>query len=315
MTNTVNKMIGIDIGGTSIKFSLMDKNGTIEKRWSIPTNISEKGKFIPHEICESIRSQVLSTNTYVIEGIGIGVPGPISIDGKVVLQAVNLDWQNLPLKEMIENELGIGVVLLNDANAAALGEMWQGAAQGKQNLLFVTLGTGVGGGIVLNGQILNGCHSAGGEIGHIPVRSTENRLCGCGARNCLETFASANGLTMSMRKKLESVDEKWDTLSAPVIFSEAEKGNSIAQEVLAEFIDILGQALAGILNTIDVEQVIVGGGLSAAGDQLLNPLKESMDRYVFPQIKHHFSLKKAQLENDAGSYGAVYAYLSMNDSL
>ncbi|GCF94712.1 glucokinase [Enterococcus florum] len=313
MTNTVNNMIGIDIGGTSIKFSLMDKNGAIEKKWSIPTNISEKGMFIPKEICESIQTQVLNNEAYMIDGIGIGVPGPISTDGRVVLQAVNLDWYDLPLKDLIENELGIGVALLNDANAAALGEMWQGAARGKENLLFVTLGTGVGGGIVLNGQILNGCHSAGGEIGHIPVRSTENRLCGCGARNCLETFSSANGLTLSMRKKLEEVGESWASLSAPRIFSEAEKGNPLAQEVLAEFIDILGQALAGILNTIDVEQVIVGGGLSAAGDQLLKPLKASMDRYVFPQIKHHFSLKKAQLENEAGSYGAVYAYLSMND--
>lgn len=122
----------------------------------------------------------------------------------------------MPLKNIIENKLGIDVCLLNDANAAALGEMWKGAAQGKRNLLFVTLGTGVGGGIVLNGEVLNGCHSAGGEIGHIPVRSDENRLCGCGGRNCLETFTSANGLALSMRKKLEEVNEMWSEITPPI---------------------------------------------------------------------------------------------------
>lgn len=303
-------VVGIDIGGTSIKFALMDQQGNIEKKWSIPTNISEKGRYIPSEIASSVRTTIEPQKLQAVAGIGIGVPGPISPDGKTVVQAVNLDWAQMPLKEILENELGIEVTLLNDANAAALGEMWKGAAQGKANLLFVTLGTGVGGGIVLNGEVLNGCHSSGGEIGHIPVRSEENRLCGCGGRNCLETFASANGLMLSMKKVLLLKEESWPELTPPIIFEKAAGKHQLAQEVLAEFTDILGQALAGIMNTIDVEEVVIGGGLSEAGDQLLKPLQEKMEQYVFPQIKEHFSVKKALLGNEAGIYGAAYASLS-----
>ena len=259
MKTQKNRLIGIDIGGTSIKFALMDDAGTIEKKWSIPTNIAEKGKDIPKEICDSIRTTLEDARLATVKGIGIGVPGPISPDGKMVVQAVNLDWKDLPLKEIIETDLGIDVCLLNDANAAALGEMWKGAAQGKANLLFVTLGTGVGGGIVLNGEVLNGCHSSGGEIGHIPIRSDEQRLCGCGGRNCLETFASANGLALSMRKKLKEVNENWPEITPPIVFEKAAQKNVHAQAVLAEFTDILGQALAGIMNTIDVEEIFIGG--------------------------------------------------------
>lgn len=312
MKTQENRLIGIDIGGTSIKFALMDDAGTIEKKWSIPTNIAEKGKDIPNEICASIRMTLEDAGLAAVKGIGIGVPGPISPDGKTVVQAVNLDWKDLPLKEIIETDLGIGVCLLNDANAAALGEMWKGAAQGNVNLLFVTLGTGVGGGIVLNGEVLNGCHSSGGEIGHIPIRSDEQRLCGCGGRNCLETFASANGLALSMRKKLKEVNEVWTEITPPMVFEKAAQKNVHAQAVLEEFIDILGQALAGIMNTIDVEEIVIGGGLSEAGEQLLLPLTEKLEEYVFPQIKAHFSVKNAQLGNEAGIYGAVYAYLIKN---
>lgn len=306
------KIIGVDIGGTAIKFALMDTQGIIEKKWSIPTNISEKGRFIPAEIGSSIRRSIDKDTLKEIEGIGIGVPGAISSDGETVLRAVNLDWEQLPLKKMIKHELGIEACLLNDANAAALGEMWKGAARGRKNLLFVTLGTGVGGGIILNGEVLNGCHSAGGEIGHIPIRSNENRLCGCGGRNCLETFASANGLVLSMRKKLELLDQSWEEITPPIIFAKAAQNDEAAKEVLNEFLTVLAQALAGIMNTIDVEEIIIGGGLSEAGAYLLEPLNEKLEKYVFPQISNHFSLKKAILGNEAGVYGAVYSYLSKN---
>lgn len=304
------KIIGVDIGGTAIKFALMDTQGIIEKKWSIPTNISEKGKYIPAEIGSSVLSSIDKNTLRAVEGIGIGVPGAISSDGAVVVQAVNLGWEQLPLKKMIEDEIGLEACLLNDANAAALGEMWKGAARGRENLLFVTLGTGVGGGIILNGEVLNGCHSAGGEIGHIPIRTDENRLCGCGGRNCLETFASANGLMLSMRKKLEQLGESWAETTPPIIFKKAAQNNIAAKEVLNDFTTVLAQALAGIMNTIDVEEIIIGGGVSEAGADLLDPLKEKLEKYVFPSIKDHFSLRKALLGNDAGIYGAGYFYLT-----
>lgn len=304
------KIIGVDIGGTAIKFALMDTQGIIEKKWSIPTNISEKGRYIPAEIGSSILSSIDKNTLRAVEGIGIGVPGAISSDGAVVVQAVNLGWEQLPLKKMIEGEIGLEACLLNDANAAALGEMWKGAACGRENLLFVTLGTGVGGGIILNGEVLNGCHSAGGEIGHIPIRTDENRLCGCGGRNCLETFASANGLMLSMRKKLEQLGESWTEVTPPIIFKKAAQNNTAAKEVINEFATVLAQALAGIMNTIDVEEIIIGGGVSEAGADLLDPLMEKLEMYVFPSIKDHFSLRKALLGNDAGIYGAGYFYLT-----
>ena len=304
------KIIGVDIGGTAIKFALMDTQGIIEKKWSIPTNISEKGRYIPAEIGSSILSSIDKNALRAVEGIGIGVPGAISSDGAVVVQAVNLGWEQLPLKKMIEGEIGLEACLLNDANAAALGEMWKGAARGRENLLFVTLGTGVGGGIILNGEVLNGCHSAGGEIGHIPIRTDENRLCGCGGRNCLETFASANGLMLSMRKKLEQLGESWTEVTPPIIFKKAAQNNTAAKEVINEFATVIAQALAGIMNTIDVEEIIIGGGVSEAGADLLDPLMEKLEMYVFPSIKDHFSLRKALLGNDAGIYGAGYFYLT-----
>ena len=306
------KIIGVDIGGTSIKFALMDTQGIIENKWSIPTNISEKGKFIPAEISSSIRSSINKDTLKEIEGIGIGVPGAISSDGEIVVRAVNLDWEQLPLKKMIKQELGIEACLLNDANAAALGEMWKGAARGRKNLLFVTLGTGVGGGIILNGEVLNGCHSAGGEIGHIPIRSDENRLCGCGGINCLETFASANGFVLSMRKKLDQLNVSWPAITPPNIFEKVAQNDEAAKEVFDEFLTVLAQALAGIVNTIDVEEIILGGGLSEVGASLLEPLKKKLENYIFPQIRPHFSVKKALLGNDAGVYGAAYYYLSKN---
>ena len=306
------KIIGVDIGGTSIKFALMDTQGIIENKWSIPTNISEKGKFIPAEISSSIRSSINKDTLKEIEGIGIGVPGAISSDGEIVVRAVNLDWEQLPLKKMIQQELDIEACLLNDANAAALGEMWKGAARGRKNLLFVTLGTGVGGGIILNGEVLNGCHSAGGEIGHIPIRSDENRLCGCGGINCLETFASANGFVLSMRKKLDQLNVSWPAITPPNIFEKVAQNDEAAKEVFDEFLTVLAQALAGIVNTIDVEEIILGGGLSEVGASLLEPLKKKLENYIFPQIRPHFSVKKALLGNDAGVYGAAYYYLSKN---
>lgn len=165
------KMIGIDIGGTEIKFALIDVYGNISKKWKIKTETADNGNHIPNAIIRAINEEILNgtDGTKDIIGIGIGVPGPISQNGELVVKAVNLGWSDMPLKLVIEKELQLPVILLNDANAAALGEMWKGAARGKANLVFVTLGTGVGGGIILNGEVLNGTHSSGGEIGHIPV--------------------------------------------------------------------------------------------------------------------------------------------------
>lgn len=309
----IKQMIGIDVGGTTIKLALIDVYGEIHQKWQIPTNIEDNGRNIPIDIVKSIQSTIndqKNQHTEII-GIGIGVPGPISPDGQTVVRAVNLGWKDMPLKSAIEKELDIPVVLLNDANAAALGEMWKGAARGKANLVFVTLGTGVGGGIIIDGKVINGVHSSGGEIGHIPVYSEEKRVCGCGNTNCLETFASANGLVKTMKTLLGDSED----FTAIDIFNWVAMNDKNAKEALDSTVTYLGQAIAGIMNTVDAEEVVIGGGLSGAGEALLQPLKEKINQGIFPAIRGNYNLSQAQLGNDAGIYGAVYSYLSSNEIL
>ena len=299
--------LGIDIGGTNIKFALINESGIIKERWFIKTN--KNGHKIPHDVIHNIQNQTIGGENLVslIAGIGIGVPGPISADGETVLKAVNLGWNKVRLKTIIEDKLKLPVILLNDANAAALGEMWSGAAKGNLNLLFVTLGTGVGGGIILDGKILNGVRSSAGEIGHIPVYSEESRTCGCGNTNCLETFSSANGLIKTI-KAIDSKKEYFkDNFTTIDVFEQLRVGNPVAEEALNITVEHLGRAIASILNTVDVEEVVIGGGLAEAGSTLLDPLKKIVDRHVFPQIRGDYGIVKADLGNDAGVYGAVYS--------
>lgn len=310
----IKQMIGIDVGGTAIKLALIDVYGVIQKKWQIPTNTCDNGRNIPTDIVESIRKTLYGDQSQTTEiiGIGIGVPGPISPDGQTVVRAVNLGWEDMPLKSAIEKELEIPVVLLNDANAAALGEMWKGAARGKANLIFITLGTGVGGGIIIDGKVINGVHSSGGEIGHIPVYAEEKRICGCGNTNCLETFASATGLVQTMQQLNPKRTTEFTTID---IFEEVAAGNQQAISALETTVDYLGQAIAGIMNTVDPEEVVIGGGLSGAGEKLLKPLRKKIDQYVFPAIRGNYLVSKAELGNDAGIYGAVYSYLSSREIL
>lgn len=298
----LKKLIGIDIGGTTIKMALFDAAGTMLDKWQIPTNTDADGMHIPDEMVASIKQRLAEKELDSSEllGIGIGVPGPV--DDSVVKRAVNLGWADFPLKQLMELGLNVPVALLNDANAAALGELWQGSSEQLRDIVFVTLGTGVGGGIIVDGKIVNGRHASGGEIGHIPVRSEETRLCGCGNTNCLESYGSASGMVKTMNQLAgeEVISNTKD------FFGLLAQGDSCAQETLAITIDYLARAIAGIMNTLDPEELVIGGGVSEAGDAFLVPLKAALDRYVFPQISGHVQLRKATLGNDAGVYGAAY---------
>lgn len=305
------QMIGVDIGGTTIKFSVIDIHGKSGKKWHINTDISHRGRNIPQDIIASIRQNVDTKSSDLI-GIGVDVPGSIADDGRDVIRAVNLGWHNLPLKDRIEQALNKPVILMNDANAAALGEMWCGAARGKQNLIFVILGTGVGGGLIVDGKVINGVHAAGGEIGHIPVESTQKRRCGCGNINCLETYASASGIVKTMQDILRQHNEVRNNFGGKEIFDWLAAGDQFAKQALDITVHYLGQAVAGMMNTIDAEGVVIGGGLSGAGEALLKPLRVEIDKHIFPQIREsHYFVKKAALGNSAGAYGAVYPLLSL----
>lgn len=305
----MGKYIGIDIGGTTIKLAFIDKAGEILEKWQIPTNTAANGKFIPNEIAAAILSEMAAKGIDKTDflGIGAGVPGPVR-EG-TVLRAVNLGWKDFPLKDLLEEQLQLPVTLLNDANAAALGELWKGSESDVESALFITLGTGVGGGIIVNQQIINGSNASGGEIGHIPVDALEQRQCGCGNINCLECYASANGLLQTMQNMLKQEGATYEVKDTKQLFSLLHKGNGTAEKALMQTVEHLAKAIAGILNTIDPQEVIIGGGLSEAGDSLLVPLKEAINRYAFPQIRNSFVFRKAALGNDAGVYGAAYQIL------
>ncbi|MBP1042360.1 ROK family protein [Vagococcus sp. BWB3-3] len=305
----LKKIIGIDIGGTTIKMAVIDFSGTILSKWEIVTETLNQGERIPESIIESIHGELNKQGTPLedIIGIGVGVPGPVAKG--VVQRAVNLGWETMPLKSRLESGLNIPVVLLNDANAAALGELWQGSIKSVTNLVFVTLGTGVGGGIIIDGKIINGAHSSGGEIGHIPVVASTERICGCGNTNCLESYASAAGMITTINELIRNPKER--VTNAEEIFSLLSSGNSEAQKTVALTIDYLARALAGIINTVDPEEIVIGGGVSAAGSALLDPLREKLKQYVFPQIREGLTLRQASLGNDAGVLGAAYESLQL----
>lgn len=309
----MSKFIGIDIGGTNIKFAILTDYGTVLEKWIISTNIENNGQHIPNDIANSIYQKLplLNISLTDIKAVGIGVPGPISKSGDKVIVAVNLGWEHFALKTLLEERLRLPVFLLNDANAAGLGEMWLGAGKGNSNLLFVTLGTGVGGCVIIDGKIIVGSNSAGGEIGHIPVFSTDNRVCGCGNKNCLETFASATGMVKTARKYFEKANRTLpDDFSTKDLFELISTNDPIAVEVLDETLTILAQSLSAIENTLDLDEIIIGGGVSLAGNALIGTLKKKMDLYLFPSIKGKINIRQAELGNNAGVIGACYYAIS-----
>lgn len=302
----MSKFFGIDIGGTSIKLAIITDKGEILDKWQIATNHNDNGSHITKDIINSIIRKISEGKLKISDfsGVGIGVPGPIE-NGRVK-RAVNLGWKDMPLAEEIQQSLELPVQLLNDANAAALGELWIGSEKGVKNIVFVTLGTGVGGGIVVNGQIINGANASGGEIGHIPVITNEKRVCGCGNINCLECYASANGLYQTMKNLVKQYDTKLKFSNTADIFELSATGNLIASEAIETTLSYLAYALSSIINTLDPEEIIIGGGLSEAGEALLKPLRKNLKPLLFPQIREHLHLRKATVGNDAGVLGAVY---------
>ncbi|MEE6729883.1 ROK family protein [Pediococcus pentosaceus] len=292
----------MDIGGTTIKFAVVADNGTIEKKWHINTDTENNGQNIMAAIVDSVKYNI-DRHSPEYKGIGVGVPGPV--ENGVVTQAVNLGWGSTPVQTLLEDKLGLTTAVVNDANAAALGELWQGSKNRVNDLLFVTLGTGVGGGVVVDGKILNGSHSAGGEIGHIPVQSDQQRICGCGNINCLETYTSASGMITTMNDLIKDT-EMAKVNNAKEIFDRARKNDTYAKETITRTINCLASAIAGIINTIDPQEIVIGGGVAEAGDIFLKPLKTEINTHAFPRIKNNFNLRKATLGNDAGVLGAVY---------
>ncbi|MBO6206591.1 MAG: ROK family glucokinase [Lachnospiraceae bacterium] len=303
-------IFGVDLGGTTVKMGYFDTEGNVKDKWEIPTRKENNGSRILPDIAESIKKKMAEQGMEKddVIGVGIGVPGPVDASG-VIYKAANLGWDVFSVKEELAVLLGgIPVEAGNDANVAALGEMWQGGGRGYKNLVAVTLGTGVGGGIIVEGKILTGATGAGGEIGHIHIVDDEPETCGCGNHGCLEQYASATGIARLARRRL-AVDDKESVLrsgeiSAKTVFDAVKAGDALAKEVAEEFGMYLGKGLAAVACVVNPEIFVIGGGVSKAGEVLFDYIVDEYKKYVFRGSREaKFAL--ATLGNDAGIYGAA----------
>ena len=303
-------LFGVDLGGTTVKMGLFDLTGNVEDKWEIVTRKEDNGEHILPDIADSIRAKMAEKGlkTEEVAGVGIGVPGPVDADG-VIHKAANLGWGEFSIREKLGGLLGgIRVEAGNDANVAALGEMWKGGGQGHDDLVAVTLGTGVGGGIIVDGKILTGATGAGGEIGHIHIVDDETESCGCGNKGCLEQYASATGITRLANRRLAKDDKpsalRDGEISAKAVFDAVKQGDVVAIEIAREFGHYLAKGLAAVACVVNPEVFVIGGGVSKAGPVLFDYVREEYNKYVFHGSRRaQFVL--ATLGNDAGIYGAA----------
>ncbi len=302
-------VFGIDIGGTTVKCGLFTVKGELLEKWEIPTRTENNGAAILPDVADTVLKKIQEKGLAKeeIAGIGIGVPGPVNEQGEVP-GAVNLHWGYVNLAGDMEKMTGLRVKAGNDANVAALGEMWKGGGAGCQSIVMVTLGTGVGGGIINNGKIVTGAHGAGGEIGHIHVTDDVERNCNCGNHGCLEQVTSATGITYLANRKLKKDDRpsmlRGGEVNAKTVFDAVKAGDELAKEVAEEFGKYLGTALASVACVADPEVFVIGGGVSKAGQVILDYIKKYYAQYAFMTCKQAgFAL--AELGNDAGIYGAA----------
>lgn len=300
---------GIDVGGTTVKCGLFDVAGTVLEKWEIPTHTENNGERIIPDVAATILAKLeeKQISKDEVAGVGLGVPGPVSEAGTVDV-AVNLHWGYKDLVGEMKELTGLETKAGNDANVAALGELWKGGGVGYHNLVMVTLGTGVGGGIIINEKIVSGSHGAGGEIGHIHVEDNEAESCNCGNKGCLEQFVSATGVVRITKAELAATDMpsvlRRDNISAKTVFDAVKAGDQLAMNVAEKFGKYLGSALASIAGVVDPEVFVIGGGVSRAGQVILDYVEKYYMQYAFPTCrKAAFAL--ATLGNDAGIYGAA----------
>lgn len=297
--------VGVDVGGTTVKLGLFSDTGQLLEKWEIPTRTEEEGKYILTDIVDSIEEKRAERGGN-IKGIGMGIPGPMTDDG-VVLKCANFGWGVFSVKNTLADLTGVGNVKVgNDANVAALGEMWKGGGRGHDSIVMVTLGTGVGGGIIQKGKVLTGSTGAGGEIGHIKVEFNNPVTCGCGNKGCLEQYASATGIVRMAKESLreDSVLAACENITAKDVFDGAKAGDVYCREIVERFGRYLGIALSNVAHVVDPEAFVIGGGVSAAGPIITDVVEKYYNENAMYALKDkEFHL--AELGNDAGIYGAV----------
>ena len=301
---------GIDVGGTTVKCGLFQTDGILVDKWEIPTRTENKGENILPDVANTINLKLeeKSISKDDVEGVGIGIPGPINSKGEAAC-AVNLYWGFTPVAQILHDLTGLKAQAGNDANVAALGEAWKGAAAGSQNVIMVTLGTGVGGGIIVDGKIVAGAHGAGGEIGHAAVVHDEEEKCNCGNKGCLEQYASATGIVRVAGRMLAASEEhstlrELQNITAKDVLDAFKAGDALAVRVMEYVGELLGSAIAGFATVVDPEAIVIGGGVSKAGQPLIDCIEKYYIKYAFPSCKET-PIMLATLGNDAGIYGAA----------
>lgn len=297
--------IGADVGGTTVKLGMFSDTGELLEKWEIKTRAENEGINILPDVAASIEEKRAQRDGNII-GIGMGIPGPVTEDG-TVLKCPNIHWPVFNVRDQLVELTGVGNVKIgNDANVAALGEMWKGGGRGYDSIVMVTLGTGVGGGVIIGGKILAGAKGAAGEIGHMTVEMDETDVCGCGNKGCLEQYASATGIVRMAKKEMraESALAKLSNLSAKNIFDCAKTGDEYANYIVDKFAKYLGIALGNIAHVTDPEAFVIGGGVSRAGDIIIKNVAEYYNANVLYALQNK-DFHLAELGNDAGIYGAV----------
>lgn len=318
------KVIGIDLGGTTIKFAILSDEGVIQTKWSILTDSTEEGARIVPSIIQAIRHHLnlyrMTADDFI--GIGMGTPGAVDFVNGTVTGAYNLNWKTTQfLKKEIEEAIGIPFFLDNDANVAALGETFSGAGNQEPDVVFMTLGTGIGGGIISKGQLLHGAGGAAGEVGHMTV-DPNGYACTCGKRGCLETVASATGIVRLSRDMSEEFAGesalKYDIddgqpIDAEDVFVYAESGDPFALMVVDKVTFYLGMACGNIANILNPSAIILGGGVSKAGEFLLTHVQKHYIQFTYPSVRETTEIRLAQLGNDAGVIGAASLVLQQKN--
>lgn len=305
----MGKIFGVDVGGTTIKIGMFGEDVTLEYKCEIPTNKQNKGVSILNDICDKLddilRESGLKRKD--IKGIGIGLPGPVTDDGRI-LGCVNLGWGTFNIEEKLSKMYdGILVKAGNDANLAALGEQRYGGGKGHSNIIMITLGTGVGGGIILDNNVLTGTNGAAGELGHIPVEPGEEDTCGCGKKGCLEQYGSASGIVRMTKKyiketTIDSPLRQIENFSAKEVLDLAKEGDKLALKVAEQMGKYLGMALAATASVVNPDCMVIGGGVSKAGVFLIDIIEKNFLKQAFLPCRN-VTFHLAKLGNDAGIYG------------
>jgi glucokinase len=318
-------IVGVDLGGTNIVVGVLPLdggNGSVLAQRSVPTDAQRGAKFVVDRIVGLIlesMDEVVSTHGGSREdfaGVGIGSPGPLDRKTGTVINTPNLGWRNFPLRDLISNGVGLPAALDNDANCATYGEWWQGAGRDVDTLVGLTLGTGIGGGIVLNGEIFHGASDAAGEIGHMTIEAN-GRKCKCGNYGCLEAYASGPAIALRAVEGLEAgtesllpalVNGRLEDVTAATVYEAVVLGDPYANEVMRETAKLLGAGVANMINVLNPEMVVIAGGVTRAGDHLFNPLKAEVRRRAFKSAQEACQIVSAQLPGTAGVVGAIAVF-------